>query len=115
MLEGIYQTASCIATKGADGKADFDQLQQGIQRIGGFIFSESYHLEKAIVHASKAAYLATLIRHDATTIEKYSNPLHMKDWVIGEPMNTKLNKLKKSNPEAFFYWYKIYKLEPNVV
>jgi len=25
-------------------------------------------------------------------------------------MNTKLNKLKKSNPEAFFYWYKIYEL-----
>lgn len=27
--------------------------------------------------------------------------------VIGEPMNTKLNRLKKSNPEAFFYWHKI--------
>jgi len=26
-------------------------------------------------------------------------------------MNTKLNRLKKSNPEAFFYWYKIYELE----
>lgn len=34
----------------------------------------------------------------------------MKDWTIGEPMNTKLNRLKKSNPEAFFYWYKIYEL-----
>ena len=61
----------------------------------------------AITHASKAAYVATLIKHDYKTIEKYSNPLQMKDWLIAEPMNTKLNRLKKSNPEAFFYWYKI--------
>ena len=40
-------------------------------------------------------------------IEKFNNPLQMKDWIIGEPMNSKLNRLKKSNPEAFFYWYKI--------
>jgi len=24
-----------------------------------------------------------------------------------EPMNPRLNRLKKSNPEAFFYWYRI--------
>lgn len=110
VLEDIYQTALCIVTRGADGKEEFIQLQQGIQRITRFVFSESYHLEKAITHASKAAYLATLIRYDAKSIEKYGNPLDMKDWAIGEPLNTKLNRLKKSNPEAFFYWYKIYEL-----
>ena len=78
--------------------------------LSRFIFSESYHIEKAITHASKAAYLATLIKHDSKTIEKFITQLQMKDWTIGEPMNTKLNRLKKSNPEAFFYWYKIYEL-----
>lgn len=111
VLEDIYQTSLCIVTRGADGKGDFDQLQQGIQRVSRFIFSESYHIEKAITHASKAAYVATLIKHDSKTIVKYSNPLQMRDWLIAEPMNTKLNRLKKSNPEAFFYWYKIYELE----
>ena len=109
VIEDIYQTALCIVTRGADGKGNFNELQKGIQRIR-FLFSESYHIEKAIVHASKAAYLATLIKVDGTKIEKYNNPLLMKDWVIGEQMNTKLNRLKKSNPEAFFYWYKIYDL-----
>jgi predicted nucleotidyltransferase component of viral defense system len=111
VLEDIYQTSLCIVTRGADGKGDFDQLQQGIQRISRFIFSESYHVEKAITHASKVAYIASLIIYDAKTIEKYGDPLQMKDWIIGEPMNTKLNRLKKSNPEAFYYWYKIYELE----
>ncbi|MFA7449158.1 MAG: nucleotidyl transferase AbiEii/AbiGii toxin family protein [Weeksellaceae bacterium] len=111
VLEDIYQTALCIVTRGTDGKGNFEELQKGLQRVGSFIFSESYHIEKAIAHASKAAYISALIQHNAKTIDKFENPLQLKDWQIGEPINNKLNKLKKSNPEAFFYWYKIYELK----
>lgn len=110
VLEDIYQTALCIAARGAFGIGNFDELQNGIQRIGNFIFTENYHIEKAIIHASKAAYLSAIIKHDAKIIEKFKDPKEIKDWMIGEPMNNKLNKLKKSNPEAFFYWYKIFEL-----
>ena len=108
VLEDIYQTALCIVTRGIDGKGNFDELQNGIQRIGSFIFSENYHIEKAITHASKAAYLATLIKRECSFIQKFESPVQIKDWTIGESLNNKLNKLKKSNPEAFFYWYQIY-------
>jgi len=110
VLEDIYQTALCIVTRGTDGKGNFEELQKGLQRVGSFIFSESYHIEKAIAHASKAAYISALIQHNAKTIDKFENPLQLKDWQIGEPINNKLNKLKKSNPEAFFYWYKIHEI-----
>ncbi len=110
VIEDIYQTSLCIVTRGADGKGAFDQLQLGIQRVDRFIFSENYHLEKAITHASKAAYLAMLIKFNAEKIDKFSNPMEIKDWTISTPLNTKLNRLKKSNPEAFFYWYKTYEL-----
>jgi hypothetical protein len=113
VIDDVFQTSLTIVSRGSDGKGDFGQLQQGIQRVSRFIFSESYHLEKAITHASKAAYLATLIKHDAKIIEKYNNPDQMKDWEIKAPINPKLNRLKKSNPEAFFYWYKIYELAIN--
>ncbi len=69
VLEDIYQTSLCIASRGTDGKGDFKQLQLGIRRIGSFIFSESYHIEKAIIHASKAAYLSTLIKYDVVIPE----------------------------------------------
>jgi hypothetical protein len=60
VLEDIYQTALCIVSRGTDGKGNFEELQNGIQRISRFIFSESYHIEKAIAHASKAAYLSDI-------------------------------------------------------
>ena len=111
VINDIYQTALTIASRGKEGKGNFEQLNLGIQRIKTYIFSESFNIEKAIVLASKAAYLATLIKTNTEIIEKYSNPLQMKDWIIDKRLNTKLNKLKKSNPEAFFYWYKIYQLK----
>ena len=110
VLEDIYQTALCIASRGFEGKGDFVELQSGIQRVSRFIFSETFHIDKAIIAASKAAYLAVLIRSKEVAIEKYGDPKIMKDWIIGEPFWSRLNKLKKSNPEAFFYWYKIFEL-----
>lgn len=110
VLEDIFQTALCISLRGIDGKGDFEQLQLGINRVGRFIFSESYHLDKAITHASKAAYLSALIKSNANKIEKYSDPEELTDWTIDAPMNPRLNRLKKSNPEAFYYWYKCYGL-----
>ena len=113
VLNDICQTALCLVTRGLDGNGSFDELQKGIRRIKMLIFSENYHIEKAIIHASKAAYMATLIKHNASSLDKFDNLKQLKDWIIGEPFNTKLNKLKKSNPEAFFYWYKIYEYNIN--
>ena len=111
VLDDIYQTSLCIVSRGVDGKGNFTELQDGIRSVSGFISSETYHIEKAIIHASKAAWLATLIRFNITnTIEKYKDPLQIKDWTLFPQVNSKLNRLKKSNPEAFFYWYQISKL-----
>ena len=100
-----------ISTRGKDGEANFKILHKGISQVKAFIFSESYHIEKAIVHASKSAYLTKLIEHRNSSIERFSDPLEIRDWVIEQPFHTRLNKLKKSNPEAFFYWYKVYEFE----
>lgn len=111
VADDIYDTALTICTRGKSGKAKFGELEQGIRKVNAFIFSENYHIEKAITDASKAAYLATIIKHNKTKVEKFSNALEVKDWIIEQPFDTRLNKLKKSNPEAFFYWYKIYEID----
>lgn len=106
VLDDIYKTSLCISLRGAVDKEIFDHLKQGIQRVERFIFSEPYHIDKAIIHAAKAAYLSRLIATDQKTFEKFEDPQQVADAVIEQPHNTKLNKLKKSSPEAFFYWWK---------
>ncbi len=111
VLDDIYQTAYTICTKGQAGNADYGVLLQGIKSIGPYVFSENYHLERAITDASKVAYLSSIIKHNKEDVEKFNSPVQIKDWVILQPFNTKLNKLKKTNPEAFFFWYKTFCLE----
>ena len=36
-------------------------------------------------------------------LKNFKYPIQVKDWSISALMNTKLNRLKKSNPQAFFY------------
>ncbi|MGM0642088.1 MAG: nucleotidyl transferase AbiEii/AbiGii toxin family protein [Thermotogota bacterium] len=111
VLEDIIQTSLCIVSRGATTSGNFNELQTGIQRVSHFIFSEAFHLDKAITLASKAAYIANAIRYDyQNDIEKYKNPLQVKEWKIDNPLWPRLNRLKKSNPEAFFYWYKAHQL-----
>ena len=110
VLNDIYNTSFCIALRGTFEQQNFEQLQQGIQRVAQFIFSESYHIDKAIVAAAKATYLSQLILTEQKKFEKFEAVNQIKDAIIESPHNTKLNKLKKSNPEAFFYWWKIYEL-----
>lgn len=110
VLDDIFNAALTVSTRGKDGTANFKALQEGISQVKAFIFSESYHIEKAIVHLAKAAYVAKLIECRATSFVRFNNPMEVKDWVIKQPFYTRLNKLKKSNPEAFFYWFRVYEL-----
>jgi predicted nucleotidyltransferase component of viral defense system len=110
VIDDVIQTSLCIVSRGNAGKGNFDELQSGIQRVSRFIFSEPFHLDKAIVMSSKAAYIVSLIKHNYENIEIFNNPLQMKEWEIVSPIWARLNRLKKSNPEAFFYWYKMHQL-----
>lgn len=115
VLEDIYQTGIVIGTRGKSGVGRFDELQKGIQNIRNFIFSESFHLERAMVPAAKAAYIAAVIRTNEKKLKRYTDPKEITDWNIDQPFETKLNKLKKSNPEAFFYWCLTFKLMSRIV
>lgn len=106
VLNDVFQTALLMATRGKSGKGDYSELQRGVQNIKNFIFSENFHIERAMVPAAKAAYIATMFQTNTTKVERFSNPMEVKDWILEQPFETRLNKLKKSNPEAFFYWFK---------
>lgn len=113
VLDDIYQTSLCICLQGAIDTDNFKQLQNGIKRIQSFIHSEKYRLESAIVNASKAAYLSTLIANGITEVKHFdpSNIEPLRNATITEPLNTRLNRLKRTNIEAFYYWNEIGKIK----
>lgn len=45
------------------------------------------------------------------SFQKYRLPEDFKDVMIEDPSINKLNRLKKVNPEAFYYWYLISKMQ----
>ncbi len=105
VLHDTISTALCITLRGLDNAEEFNQLLKGVKRIGSLIVSRRYNLDDAIRDASKAAYLATLVEKGIT------KPRHFSDVSIEslrgmtiKNLHTKLNKLKKSNIEAFYYW-----------
>ncbi len=113
VLEDIIENCLSISTRQNVGNANFEVLLLGLKQIATYIFSETYHIEKAIIHSARIAYLVALMQSE-TLIELYNNRIDMTDWLIVQPNNTKLNKLKKTNPEAFYYWFKFYSLKIQV-
>lgn len=105
IFEDIRQTALLMATRGKEGHGNIDMLISGVGRIKSFMFQSNYTLEKAITDASKAAYVATSIEVGNDIPVKYSgSPNDIADLVIPPILTSRLNKLKRSLPEAYFYW-----------
>ncbi|WP_299290038.1 nucleotidyl transferase AbiEii/AbiGii toxin family protein [uncultured Mucilaginibacter sp.] len=113
VLNDIYNTALHVSTNGKDGHGKIDQLISGANKVKNYIFSESYHIDRAITDASKAAYISKVIEYGISEFVKFENSSQIAQWTIELPLNTKLNKLKKSNPEAFFYWYQVFIIGKN--
>ncbi len=111
IFEDVRQTALCLATRGVEGQGNFTMLQQGVSRIKSFMFQGGYVIDNAIIDAARAAYVATLIENGITAIERYDgNPMSIANLSIQPSLTSKLNKLKRQSPEAFYYWAMISRL-----
>ncbi len=82
ILNDIFQTALLMGTRGNNGLGNYKELQKGVQNIKNFIFSENFHVERAMVPVSKAAYLATMLQKGTTKIVHFKNPMEVKDWIL---------------------------------
>ena len=109
VLDDIYDSALCICMRGLYNNDEYKLFQDGIRKIANFIHSERYTIDTAIINASKVAYLSKLLIYGINEVEHYSIDKfkEISNITIKEPLPTKLNKLKKTHPEAFFYWCKI--------
>jgi hypothetical protein len=71
------------------------------------MFRGGYFIENAIIDASRAAYLATLLEKGQMEIERYNgDPMSIATLEIQPSLPNRLNRLKRQSPEAYFYWAK---------
>lgn len=107
VLEDTWK--ACYALAERDIKSEeFNHLQLGIRNFTNFTI-DRFSIDEAITAGAKVAYLIKLLQSEKEIkIERFKNPLEIKDWLIEDQQYNKLNKLKKNNPEAFYYWYKIF-------
>ena len=112
VLDDIFNTSLSMVIYGTGDPVEYKLLIDGVKRVRGFIHSEKYGLESAIVNASKAAYLSKIIEKGSAEVNHFNpdNASDLSDIEIIAPLPTKLNRLKKTNIEAFYYWSEIQKL-----
>jgi len=105
ILDDAIATAQCVSLRGIVNPGEFMLLQSGIKKIDNMILSSRYKIEEATTDAAKAAYIAAAVKYNITDIKRYADSSldYMKTATM-TCLNSKLNKLKRSNPEAFFYW-----------
>ncbi|GAA4770519.1 MULTISPECIES: nucleotidyl transferase AbiEii/AbiGii toxin family protein [Flavobacterium] len=107
VLEDTWQACYTLAERDIKSE-EFNHLQLGIRNFINFTI-DRFNIDEAITAAAKVAYLTKLLQAEKEIkTERFNNPLEIKDWIIEDPKYNKLNKLKKNNPEAFYYWVKAF-------
>lgn len=109
-FEDVRQSAMCLSTRGQIGEGRFDEFRDGLIRIKGYMYQRNYYIEHATVDAAKAACLATSFQRGVTDIPKYSQEAKLSELTIYDKMPKELQRLRRSLPEAFWYWARTYEL-----
>jgi len=68
-------------------------------------YLERYPLETAMVDASKAAFLATMIEKSSYEYRKFDVTMEdFADMRLADTVPVRLGKLRRNIPEAYYYW-----------
>jgi hypothetical protein len=106
VLQDCFSTSIILGLRGGKEPGKFNELNSGIKKLTAYIFSQFFSIDSAILCASKVAYLSSLLLAHNNKIERFSTNFDFSSWKIENPNFNKLNKLKKTNLEAFYYFYK---------
>ncbi len=111
VLQDSIDTCVIITKRGEKmdepAKANFEQLQRGIQAFGtGYLMMGNFRINEAIVAAARVAHLATkILVNDLTPIQPYEGQ-DIQALIIEDPNWNFLNRLKRQpDKSSFFYWY----------
>jgi hypothetical protein len=105
VLVDSFQTACLIGMRGYGAAEAYAELLRGIKKMAGFVYAEHFTLDTAILAAAKVAYLTAQLQKADQRVDRFDPGLDLADLLIQDPTCNRLNKVKKTSPEAFYYFY----------
>lgn len=106
ILQDAFDTACMIGMRGSAAGDEYAELSEGFKKLAAFIYSGHFSIDTAILCAAKTAYLTALLLKREDSIKRFGPGQELASWMISNPDYNKLNKVKKTSPEAFYYYYR---------
>jgi hypothetical protein len=110
VLRDAFDTAGMIGMRGSSAVAEYAKLSEGFKKLVAFIYSGHFSIDTAILCAAKAATLTALLLTKERSIKRFDAGQDISTWMVTNPDYNKLNKVKKTSPEAFFYFFQALEL-----
>jgi hypothetical protein len=107
IIDDIINVSHNFCVSGRLNKETFKTMLSGVSRLNSFIYGDKFRETQAQIALAKTVYIATQIRKNQILIDRFEKSIDMSSWIIENPKYNALNKLKKHNLEAFYFWYKI--------
>lgn len=108
IIDDITNTSYNFCSSGKLNYKQFSEMQTGISKLSSFIYGSKFRQPEAQIAVAKASYIAKQLVLDNTKIDRFDKKIDMRKWEIKNSEYNNLNRLKKHNLEAFFYWFKIF-------
>jgi predicted nucleotidyltransferase component of viral defense system len=105
VLVDALDTAMMIGLRSDVQHEEYQELASGISKLKGYVYSGSFSMEKGIICSAKLAYLVSLILANKLTITWFIPEHNYTSVSIQNSQYNRLNKLKKTNLEAFHYYH----------
>jgi hypothetical protein len=105
VLEGSFHTACLIGMRGYGFEKEYTESLSGIKKLAGFVYTERFTLDSAILCAAKIACISSSILKGSLDIPRFNPSVDLSGWEISNTRFNRLNKIKKTSPEAFYYFY----------
>lgn len=109
VLADTFYAGQVLSLRGKKDEKLYKELEAGIRKIEPYIFKR-FKIDDALVSSAKAAYLTQLLASKSTSFERFDKEIDLSDRLIEGKEYNRLNKIKKTSPEAFFYWLKAIEL-----
>jgi len=110
ILQDAFDTACMIGMRGSATAMNMPSCRKGSRSWQPLSIRDISRLILRSCARPKTASLATLLLTHENHFKRFNAGQDISSWMVSNPDYNKLNKVKKTSPEAFFYFFRALEL-----